>query len=378
MIYLDYAAAAPVRPEVQKVVRNAEKYFANPSSTHDFGKKAKELLENSRIKIKKIVNAKEEDKIIFTSSGTESVNIALKGVAFANHRKGKHIITSKIEHKAVLETCSDLEKRGFSVTYLNVDRYGRINPQDVEKAITKKTILISIMYANNEVGTIQSVKEIGRIARKHKILFHTDACQAGYLDLDVQKLGIDFLTLNSNKISGPKGAALLYVRDGVAIRPLLLGGGQELGLRSGTENVPAIVGFAKALELAQAEKQKENKRLKLLSNYFIIQVTKKIPGTILNGHPAQRLSNNVHLSFSGVEAETVLSYLNQQKIYASAGSACTANEIEVSHVLRAIKMPGKLGRGSIRFSLGRETNKKEIDRVVKVLTQIVNSLRKVF
>lgn len=375
MIYLDYAAAAPVRKEVQSVMRNAEKYFANPSSVHDFGKKAKELLESSRETISKILNA--QGKIIFTTSGTESVNLALKGVAFANRNKGKHIITSKIEHKAVLETCKDLEKRGVSVTYLNVDKYGRVNPKEVEKAITGKTILISIMYANNEVGTIQPIKEIAAIARKHKILFHTDACQAGLLDLEIHKLGADLLTLNSNKIYGPKGAALLYVGEGIAIRPLLVGGGQEFGLRSGTENVPAIVGFAKALELVQKEKQKENKRLKVLRDYFITQITKKIPGTILNGHPTQRLANNIHLSFPGLEAETVLSYLNQQKIYASAGSACTANEIEVSHVLKALKIPETAARGSIRFSLGKNTTKKDIDIVAKNLMKIITSLRAV-
>ena len=245
MIYLDYAAATPVRKEVKKAMDEAENYFANPGSMHDEGNKAKESLEISREKIRKTIKARDDDKVIFTSSGTESVNLAIKEVASAYREKGKHIITSKIEHKAVLETCKYLEKEGFSVTYLDVDGYGRINPKDVEKAITKKTILISIMYANNEVGTIQPVEEIAVIAEKNKVLFHTDACQAGYLDLDVQKLGVDLLTLNSNKIYGPKGAGLLYVREGVDIRPLIHGGGQEFGLRSGTENVSAIAGFAR-------------------------------------------------------------------------------------------------------------------------------------
>ena len=380
MIYLDYAAAAPVRKEVRKAVAEAQKYFANPSSNHSAGKKAKEIVEFSREKIKKIINAKEKDKIIFTSSGTESVNLALKGVAFTNTKNGKkrsHIIVSKIEHKAVLETCRFLEQEGFTVTYVEVDKYGRVNPEDVEKAITKKTILISIMYANNEIGTIQPIKEIVEIAKKKKVLFHTDACQAGYLDVNVQELGVDLLTLNSNKIYGPKGAGLLYVKEGVAIQPLIHGGGQEYGWRSGTENVPAIVGFAKALQLAQQEKVKENKRLRELRDYFISTVQERIPKTFLNGHPKERLPNNVHLSFEGVEAETVLSYLNQLGIYASAGSACTANEMEISHVLTAMKIPEKLARGSIRFSLGKGTSKKDVDKVIKVLAEVIPSLRKV-
>lgn len=376
MIYLDYAAAAPVRREVRKVMTEVRKYFANPSSMHSAGKKAKVALEKSREKMKNILNAAEKDKIIFTSNGTESVNHAVKGAAYAYQKKGNHIITSKVEHKAVLETCKYLEKKGFKVTPVDVDRYGKINPKDVEKEISKKTILISIMYANNEVGTIQPIKEIAAIAKKKKILFHTDACQAGYLDLDVHKLGVDLLTLNSNKVYGPKGAGLLYVKEGVQIEPLLHGGGQEYGLRSGTENLPAIVGFTKALELAQKEKEFENKRLKKLRDYFITKVRNTITGVTLNGHPTEKLSNNVHFSLEGVEAETVLSYLNQKGIFASAGSACTANEIEVSHVLKAMKVPERLARGSIRFSLGRYTRKEEIDKVVKVLAEVVSSLRK--
>src|SRR3989338_88921 len=377
MIYLDYAAAAPARKEVRKVVRSMEKYFANPSSGHDAGNRAKWMIEGAREKIKEIMNASSKDKIIFTASGTESLNLAIKGVAQAYRKKGSHIITSTIEHKAVLETCKFLEKEGFKVTYLKVDQYGRVNPKDVEKAITKKTILISIMYANNEVGTIQLLQEIAAIAKKKKVLFHSDACQAGYLDLDVQKLGVDLLTLNSNKIYGPKGAGLLYVREGIELQPLIHGGGQEYGLRSGTENVPAIVGFTKALSLAQKEKEKENERLRKLCNYFIKQINRRIPLTFLNGHPTERAPNNVHLSFEGVEAETILYYLSLRGIYASAGSACTANEIEISHVLKAMNVPEKLARGSIRFSLGKYTSKKNVDAVVKVLSEIVLSLRKI-
>lgn len=377
MIYLDYAAATPVRKEVKKAVAEAEKYFANPSSTHNAGKKAKEVSEHSRERIKRILNTHTEDKIIFTSSGTESINLALKGIAFAAKKKKRnHIITSKVEHKAVLETCRFLETQGFSVTYLDVDQYGMINVKQLEKAITPKTMLISIMYANNEVGTIQPIAEIAALAKKRKIVFHTDACQAGYLQLDLQRLGVDLLTLNSNKIYGPQGAALLYVRKGIELQAQMHGGGQEYGLRSGTENLPAIAGFTKALELAQHEKESEKKRLVGLRNHFIAEVQRKNSGVILNGHPVVRLANNVHLSFEGVEAGTVLGYLNQQGIYASAGSACTTNEIEVSHVLQAMKVPEKLARGSIRFSLGKYTNRKNIDKTVKVLADTVTSLRK--
>ncbi len=375
MIYLDYAAATPVRKEAVKAMKYAESYFANPGSAHDAGNRARWMLDGAREKIKEVINAK--GKIIFTSSGTESVNLAIKGIAFANKNSGNHIITSKIEHKAVLETCKYLKQEGFAVTYLDVDKYGRVNPLDVEKAITPQTILISIIYANNEVGTIQPIKEITKIAKKKKVLFHTDACQAGFLDLDVQNVGIDLLTLNSNKVYGPKGAGLLYVKEGVKVNPLIHGGGQEFELRSGTENVPAIVGFAKALELAQREKLKENKRLSGLRDYFLSEVMKKIPNASLNGHPTERLPNNVHLSFEGVEAETVLYYLSLQGIYASAGSACTANEIETSHVLKAMGLPEKLARGSIRFSLGKETRERDVDKVVKVLAEVVLSLRKV-
>ncbi|MDO8511578.1 MAG: cysteine desulfurase family protein [Nanoarchaeota archaeon] len=378
MIYLDYAAATPVRQEVRKVITEVERYFANPSSMHDAGKKAKEVLEVSREKVKKILNANEKDKVIFTSSGTESINLVIKGIAHAYQKKGKHLITSKVEHKAVLETCKYLEQEGFSVTYLDVDRYGRVDPKAVEKAITKKTILISIMYANHEVGAIQPIKEIAAVAKKKKVLFHTDACQAGGLDLNVKDLSVDLLTLNSNKIYGPKGTGLLYVKEGIELQPLIHGGGQESGLRSSTENVPAIAGFTKALELAQQEKESENAKLKKLRDHFISEVMKKIPNTFLNGHPRERLPNNVHLSFEGTEAETVLSYLDQKGIYASAGSACTANEITVSPVLKAMKVPERSARGSIRFSLGRYSSKKDVDTVVKVLAEIISSLRKVF
>ena len=247
----------------------------------------------------------------------------------------------------------------------------------MEKAITPQTILVSIMYANNEVGTIQPITEIAAITKKKKILFHSDACQAGNLNLNTQNIGVDLLTLNSNKIYGPKGAGLLYVKEGIKIEPLIHGGGQEFGLRSGTENIVAIRGFGKALELAQEEKETENKRLQELRNYFITEVQKRIPNSVLNGHPVNRLANNAHLSFTDVEAETVLAYLNQKGIYASVGSACTANQIEISPVLKAMNVPEQIARGSIRFSLGKETKKKDIDKAVRVLMEIIASLQSI-
>ena len=291
-------------------------------------------------------------------------------------RQAQHALEGLGHSVIVPKSLILIEQEGFKITYIDVDKYGKVDLKEVKKAITKKTILITIMYANNEVGTIQPIKEIAAIAKKKKVLFHTDACQAGHLDLDVQRLGVDLLTLNSNKIYGPKGAGLLYVKEGAKIEPSLHGGGQEYGLRSGTENFTAIAGFAKALELAQQEKGKENKRLQGLRDYFVKEVTKNIQNVSLSGHPTERLSNNVHLSFEGMEAETVLLYLNQQHIFASAGSACNAHEIAVSHVLEAMKVPEKSARGSIRFSLGRHTSKKEVDKVVKVLTEIVSSLRR--
>jgi cysteine desulfurase len=363
-IYLDHAATTPLDPRVKKEM-DSIKTYANPSALHQMGLEAKEILNNARNKIAKILNCKAEE-IIFTSGGTESINLALKGIG-----KG-HIITSKIEHPAVLETCKYLEKKGNKITYLDVDKDGLISLKDLEKAIKKETILITIMYANNEIGTIQPVKEISKIAKKHKVPFHTDACQAGFLDLNINA---DLITLNGSKIYGPKGIGILYKRKEIILEPLMHGGGQEFGLRSGTENLTSIVGFAKALELAQKEKDKENQKLTKLRDYFIDKVQKEIPRTFINGHKTKRLQNNANISFLDVEGESILLYLDHKGILVSTGSACSSKKLEISHVLDAIGIKHDAAHGSIRFSLGKSTTKADLDYVVKELKGIIHSLR---
>lgn len=373
-IYLDHAATTCLDPRVENLMRPffSERY-GNPSSLHRLGLEAKAAVDKSRTNISKVLRCK-PNELIFTGGGTESINLAIKGIAFAK-RKG-HIITSQIEHPAVLETCKYLESKGFYVTYLSVDKYGLVNPAELETSIRNDTILISIMYANNEIGTIEPIAEIGRIAKKHQVLFHTDACQAaGALDLDVNKLNVDLMTINGSKIYGPKGTGLLYVRSEIKLEPLLHGGGQEFGNRSGTENVPGIVGLAAALELAQKERDDENKRLIKLRDYFIQEVLKRVPKSFLNGHPAKRLPNNANISFLDVEGESILLHLNKEGIYVSTGSACTSQKLEISHVLNAIKLKHDAAHGSIRFTLGKKTSKSDLDYVLKVLPEIIKSLR---
>lgn len=375
-IYLDHAATTYLIPPVVKAMQPYfEKFYANPSSLHSPGLQVKTAVNSARQTIAGILNA-QPTEIIFTGGGTESINLAIKGVAL--HKSKGHIITSKIEHPAVLSTCNYLEKKGFSVTYLDVDKYGSISLSELEKSICSDTILISIMYANNEIGTIEPIAEIGKIARKHNILFHTDACQAaGASELDVKKLEADLMTINGSKIYGPKGVGILYKRTNVPLEPLLHGGGQEFGIRSGTENVAGIIGFAKALELAQKEKNKENERLAKLRDYFITKILKAIPKSFLNGHPTRRLPNNANISFLDVEGESVLLYLNEYGIYVSTGSACSSNKLEISHVLNAIGLNHDAAHGSIRFTLGKRTTKAELDYVIKVLPGIISSLRKI-
>ncbi|MBU0470959.1 MAG: cysteine desulfurase NifS [Nanoarchaeota archaeon] len=379
-IYLDHAAATPVRPEVVEAMKKYfSKEFGNPGSFHTIGLRAKEAVDEARETIKKLINADKAEEIIFTGSGTESINLAIKGIARANKEKGKHIITSKIEHEAVLETYRYLEKyEDFKITSLDVDKFGMVSTEDLKKAIRKDTILISIMYANNEVGTILPIRQLAEIAKEKKIPFHTDACQAGgALNINVKELGADLMTLNSSKIYGPKGVGLLYVRTGLRILPLIHGGGQEFKLRSGTQNVPGIVGFAKALELAQAEKDQENIRLIKLRDRLIKGIIKKIPKTFLNGHPTERLPNNANLTFLDVEGEAMMLYLNEYGICASSGSACTSQSLDPSHVILALGLPYEVAHGTLRFTLGRKTTKKDIDKVLEVLPKIVESLRKI-
>lgn len=378
-IYLDTAASTPLEPAVFKAMLpflapgSGDAYYANASSAHDPGRKIREILEHSRKRVANLQGA-QPDEIIFTSGGTESINLAIKGVALA---QGKgHIITSAIEHPSVLETCKYLEKKEFLVSYVDVDKDGLVDPNRVARAIRKDTILISIMYVNNELGTIQPLPEIARIAHEHHIPFHTDACQAGMLNLDVGKLGVDLLTLNGTKIYGPKGIGILYRRRGLLLEPLIHGGGQEFGLRSGTENVSVIVGFAKALEL-MVEKRKNHeliKKLKKFQNDFI-QSLLKIPGTQLLGHPEKRLPTITTVAFQDVDAEQLVNYLNLHGIYASSGSACASQKVEQSQVLKAIGLPESWG--AVRFSFGMGMTKKELEYVVKMVKQVVEGLRKV-
>ncbi len=336
----------------------------------------KEVLNNCRNTVAELINSKPRE-IIFTGSGTESINLAIQGIARANKNKGKHVITSETEHHAVLETCEYLEKEeGFEVTYLKPDKFGMITAEQVKNSIKDDTILITIIYANNEVGTINPIKKISEIAKEAKILFHTDACQAGgILDIDVKELNVNLMTLNGSKIYGPKGTGILYVKTGTKIKPLIFGGGQEFGLRSGTENIPGIIGFTKALELSQDEKQPEFERLTELRDYLVKEILEKISNSVLNGHPTKRLPNNVNISFLNVEGEALLLYLNEYGVCASSGSACTSKTLDPSHVLISMGTPYELAHGSLRFTLGKKTTKEDLDKVIEVLPGIVKILR---
>jgi cysteine desulfurase len=374
-IYLDYAATTPVRPEVvQAMSPYLTEAFGNPSSVHSYGQEARVAVSEARQRVAALLNAGDEE-IFFTGGGTESDNLAIKGVALASESKGNHIISSAIEHHAVMETCHFLAKRGFEITYLPVDRYGLVDPDDVQKAITDKTILISVMMANNEIGTIEPIAEIGRIARQAGVYLHTDAVQAvGHIPLDVNILKVDLLAMSAHKLYGPKGVGALYIRKGVKVVPLLHGGGQEKGRRSGTENIPGIVGLGIAAELAGREMDEEAERLTELREKLISGIL-EIPDSILNGHPTNRLPNNVNVGVKYVEGESMLLNLDLEGICASTGSACSSASLEASHVLLAIGVPQEQAHGSLRFSLGRWTTEQEIDRVLEVLPGIVTRLR---
>ena len=371
MIYLDNASTSYVDKRVlQEMNKYFSEIFGNPSSQHAMGIFAKDAVENSRRKIASILNCK-PNEIIFTSGGTESVNLAIKGYVEAN--EGNHIITSKIEHEAVLKTCEYLEKKRYEVTYLDVDNNGLIDIEQLKNSIKENTALVSIMYANNEIGTIQNIQEIAKICKEKNVAFHTDACQAaGYCNLDCTNF--DMMSLNSSKIYGPKGVGCLFVKEGIKLEPLIHGGGQENGLRSGTENMPAIVGFAKALEIAEFEKDAESRRLGILRDKLIKGLKDSITGVRVNG--VNTLPNSLNISIDGVQGETLVKYLNQFGICTSVGSACTSNKIEPSHVLKAIGLSDEDAISSIRFTLGRQTNDEDIEQVLEILPQIVNTLRK--
>lgn len=378
-VYLDYAATTPVDPRVLKTMMPYfSQEFGNTMSLHTFGQKANQALEKSRTIIARLIGSDPEE-LIFTSSATESNNLALKGVVFANkYRKKNHLIVSQIEHDCVLESAKWLQKQGFEVTFLPVDKYGFINIKELAKAIKNDTVLVSIIHGNNEIGTIQDISTIGKLCRQKGVYFHTDASQSlGKAPVDVKKMNIDMLTASSHKIYGPKGAALLFVRKGVVIEPILHGGGHESGLRSSTSNIPAIVGFAKACQILEEEKEKENKKLTRLRDLLIEKILISIKGTRLNGHPSKRLSNNINISFAGVEGESLLMELDFHGIAVSTGSACSSRTLEPSHVLTATGLKPQEAHGSLRISLGRFTKKEDIDYFVKTLITTVAKLRKI-
>jgi len=375
-IYLDYAATTPTHPEVVKaMLPYLTEAFGNPSSIHTYGQEAKEALNKSRAKVADLIGARDEE-IIFTSGGTEADNLAIKGVANANEHRGNHIITTSIEHHAVLETCRFLEERGFRVTYLPVDEYGLVAPDDVRKAITNKTILISVMQANNETGTIEPISEIGKLAREAGIYFHTDAVQTvGHIPINVDELGVDLLSMSAHKLYGPKGVGALYVRKGTKLLPTMHGGEQEGTLRASTENIPGIVGFSQAAEIARQEAGEEIERLTHLRDKLINGLRERIDHTRLNGHLQKRLPNNVNLSIDFVEGEAMCLSLDMEGICAATGSACSSASEEPSHVLLALGLSHEQAHSSLRFTLGKWTTEEEIDRVLEVLPRIAAKLR---
>lgn len=375
-VYFDHSATTATAPEVaSQMVEYMTNTFGNPSSVHAFGREAKKAIIHARKQVADLIGANPEE-ILFTSGGTEGDNMALRGIAEANKKRGKHIITTQIEHHAILHTCEALEKEGYRVTYLPVDEYARVNPQDVADAISDDTILISVMFANNEVGTIQPIAEIGKIAKEKGIYFHTDAVQAvGNYPIDVNEYGIDLLTISSHKFHGPKGIGALYIRKGVRIKPILFGGAQEKTLRPGTENTSGIVGLGKAAELAQAELTDKINRVQKLRDKLIAGITERIPEAKLNGHPTLRMPGNVNFSFRYIEGESLLLNLDLKGIAASSGSACTSGSLDPSHVLLAMGITHEIAHGSLRLSLGRENTEEDVDYCLEVLPEIVARLR---
>ena len=376
-IYLDNSATTKLDKEVLKeMLPYLQENYGNPSSVYRIGRENKAIIEDARKQVAKVLNANTEE-IYFTSGGSESDNMALKGVAFANQDKGRHIITSKIEHPAVLDTCKELERHGFEITYINVDKNGIVDLKQLETSIREDTILISIMFANNEIGTIEPIKNIGRIAKQYNILFHTDSVQAiGNIKIDVKELGIDLLSLSAHKFYGPKGIGALYVRDGINFRKYLNGGHQERNKRAGTENVAGIVGLGKAITLAYNNFEDKNKYLYNLRTYIINEIKNNIPDIRINGDIEKRLQGNINISVNGVEADNILTELDKRGIFISTGSACTTGSIESSHVLKAIGLSDTEAHSSIRISLGKYNTKDELKHFSKELKEIIENLRK--
>ncbi|AEF95076.1 cysteine desulfurase NifS [Desulfotomaculum nigrificans CO-1-SRB] len=376
-VYFDHSATTPVDPAVaEEMMKYLTEHFGNPSSIHAFGREARKAVEHARQQVATAIGASHVGEIAFTSGGTEADNMAIRGVAYANRHKGNHIITTAAEHHAVLSTCKQLEKEGFAVTVLPLDQYGQVTAQQVADAITDKTILISVMHANNEIGTIMPIKEIGQVAKERKIIFHCDAVQSvGKIPVNVDELGVDLLTISGHKIYGPKGIGAMYIRKGTFWQPITYGGGQERRRRPGTENVAGIVGLGKAIELATERMQSEAERLTRYRDRLISEVMAKIPHTILTGHPTNRLPNHVSFCFRFIEGESMLLMLDMKGIAISSGSACTSGSLEPSHVLTAIGLPQEVAHGSLRLTMGKDNTEEDVEYFLEVLPPIIERLR---
>ena len=374
ILYFDHAATTAVNENVLKeMLPFFELNYGNASSIYGLGRQSKRAIENARLQISNNIGAKQKE-VYFTGCGSESDNLAVKGVAYANKQKGNHIITTRIEHPAILNTCRSLEKQGFDITYLNVDKEGFINLGELEQAITDKTILISVMFANNEIGTIEPIKEIGEIAKEHKILFHTDAVQAvGNIIINVQELNIDLLSMSAHKFYGPKGVGALYIKEGIEFEKILDGGHQEKNKRAGTENVPGIVGMGKAIEIAYKNIERNNKKLISLRDYYIKQIKEKIPHIKINGSIEKRLPGNCNISFINIDGEELLFKLDSKGICASTGSACSSGSSEPSHVLTAIGLSPEIANSSLRITFGNENTKQDVDYLIQCLEEICHT-----
>jgi len=374
---MDHTAGMPVDPRVlEAMMPHFSQQYGNPSSLHSWGNEARKAMEDARAKVVTLIGAKRSEEIFFTSGGTESNNLAIKGVAYRNKDKGNHIVTSTIEHMSVMNPCKALMKEVLNITYVPVDKYGVVNPGSLEKALTDKTILVSIMYANGEIGTIQPIKEIGEIVHRKGALLHVDAvAAAGQVPINVENENIDLMSISSNDMYGPRGAGALYVKTGTRIQPIIQGGGQERGLRSGTENIPAMVGMGKAAEIVKAEMETEGERLSRLRDKLIKGLLESIPSSFLNGHPSQRLPNNANVRFSYIEGESLILSLDMLGVACSSGSACTSKTLEPSHVLLAIGLKHEEAHGSLLFTLGKQNTEEDADYVVAALPDIVKRLR---
>lgn len=377
IIYLDNAATTPADEAVTKIISKALKdFYGNPSSIHSVGREAKNKLILARKGFSEILNCKPKE-VVFTSGGTESNNLALIGFALKNKVKGNHIVSTNIEHSSVLEPLKWLEKNGFEVTYVPTEKDGFVDVNKLKKAIKKNTILVSVIYANNEIGTIQPVKEVAAICREKKIAFHTDACQAGCsLSVDVEDLGVDMMTLNGSKIYGPKGVGLLYVRQGTELEALIHGGEQEFALRGGTENLPLVLGFLEAFKTARKRLKTDTKKILALRDKIIKTILSKVAGVRLNGDQKNRLANNINFTFEGIEADTLMARLDMQGICVSAGSACASGSVKPSHVILALGVPYEKAHGTIRISLGKQNTSSEVERFLKIIQKEISELRK--